>query len=214
MSNIDRSQIIALSAICLAAKQVHQIATGKEINQASFSLLLRGLMCMKPDNVFDVYSPVIDLSEGTELLLQQLSPQSTAMDIQYTRYIAGMIALANKLNKRSAALDKVQTSLQQVTRRLEHFELLDSSIIENFADTYSQVISPLGRKIKVVGEANILQQPIAQQRVRALLFAGIRAAVLWRQLGGRRRHFLLKRSLIAQQAQLFYQELSPQETNI
>ena len=41
--------------------------------------------------------------------------------------------------------------------------------------------------------ACFLQQEATAAKVRALLFAGIRSARLWRQLGGRRWHLLTKR---------------------
>ncbi len=39
-------------------------------------------------------------------------------------------------------------------------------------------------------------------RVRALLLAGVRAAVMWRQMGGKRRHILFKRKAILHSAKM------------
>jgi len=43
--------------------------------------------------------------------------------------------------------------------------------------------------------------------VRILLFAGVRAAFLWRQLGGRRWHMLFKRGTMAKGVQQLLQSL-------
>lgn len=54
------------------------------------------------------------------------------------------------------------------------------------AGIYVDVISPLGPRIQVTGSPAVLQSPQVQAKVRASLLAGIRAAVLWQQVGGGR----------------------------
>jgi high frequency lysogenization protein len=63
------------------------------------------------------------------------------------------------------------------------------------------VVSQVARKIQVAGDPDILKRPDNQHRVRAILLAGVRAAVLWRQLGGKRRHILFSRQQILDSAQ-------------
>jgi high frequency lysogenization protein len=48
-------------------------------------------------------------------------------------------------------------------------------------------------RIQVAGSAIYLQQPAIAQRIRCLLFAAIRSAFLWQQLGGTRVHLVLYR---------------------
>jgi high frequency lysogenization protein len=45
----------------------------------------------------------------------------------------------------------------------------------------------------VQGDPTHLRNPETGARIRAFLLAGIRAALLWRQCGGRRRDLLLRR---------------------
>jgi high frequency lysogenization protein len=52
----------------------------------------------------------------------------------------------------------------------------------------------------VSGEHGHLNNPAIAAKVRATLLAGIRSAVLWRQLGGRRWQLLFARSKIARAA--------------
>jgi high frequency lysogenization protein len=44
-----------------------------------------------------------------------------------------------------------------------------------------------------MGSAVYLQQAGVAARIRCMLFAAIRNAFLWRQLGGKRRHLLIQR---------------------
>jgi high frequency lysogenization protein len=53
----------------------------------------------------------------------------------------------------------------------------------------------------VSGENSYLESPDMANKVRALLLAGIRAAVLWRQCGGSRWQLLFKRRAIIKAAE-------------
>ncbi|MCP4357987.1 MAG: lysogenization regulator HflD, partial [Chloroflexi bacterium] len=76
----------------------------------------------------------------------------------------------------------IQSALQQ----LEHYDMTHVNVISNLANTYRQSISPLGPKIIIKGEQSYLSNPDNASRIRALLLAGIRAVLLWRQAGGNR----------------------------
>jgi high frequency lysogenization protein len=58
----------------------------------------------------------------------------------------------------------------------------------------------LTTKIQVAGNPEHLNVEANQKRIRALLLAGVRAAVLWRQLGGKRRQILFNRKALIQSA--------------
>lgn len=204
----QRSQTIALSAICQSAQIIQQLAKGQDYDKANFATLISGIMITSPQTVFDVYPEMEDVTNGCDLLIHQLSGQTTTKDVEVTRYIAGIMALSKRLLRSSSALERLSVSLDNIERRLEHFELTSPSVVQNFADTYREVISPLGQKIQVVGNPEILKHPDVQNKVRALLLAGVRAAVLWRQLGGQRRQFIFNRQRILQDAISFKKELT------
>ena len=56
--------------------------------------------------------------------------------------------------------------------------------------------SELGPKLQISGNPDCLKQPQVQNKIRALLLAAMRSAVLWRQLGGKRRHLVFARKAI------------------
>jgi len=208
MEKSQRAQTIALAAICQSALLIQQVAKGKMTDGDSMSCLFKGIMETNPSTVFDVYHSLADIAEGNKLMVHQLSGQTTAKDVEITRYVAGIMSLSKKLLKNNRALGKLKSGLDNIERRLEHFDLMSSSIIQNFADSYSEAVSPIGQKIQVIGNPDILRQPDIQAKVRALLLAGIRAAILWRQMGGKRRQFLFNRKQILQDAIMFNKELT------
>jgi high frequency lysogenization protein len=165
-------------------------------------------MVTNPNSVLDVFTSLDDLAEGSQLVVHQLSGQATGKDVELTRYIAGMLSLAKRLLGKPKSLAGLKDCLNDIHRRLEHFELTSPTIIQGFAEGYSKVISPIGQKIQVIGNPNVLKQENVQNQVRALLLAGVRAGVLWRQYGGQRRQFVFSRQKILQEAVLFNKELS------
>ena len=194
--NPIRSQAIALSAMCQSANMIQQVAMGKVVSSDQLTNLLHGILVTSPDTVFDVYRN------------KQLSGQAKGKDVELTRYLAGIMALSKKVLNNKESLEMLQLGIEQVERRIGHFDIDDPSIIENFADIYSKAVSPLGQKIQVIGNPDVLKQANAQNKVRALLLSGVRAAVFWRQIGGKRRQFIFSRKQILQEAVLFNKELS------
>jgi high frequency lysogenization protein len=112
------------------------------------------------------------------------------------------MALERKLAGRRDAMAQLGDRLQMLERQLDHYELLDEQMISNLASVYLDVISPIGPRIQVTGTPAMLQQTTTQHKVRALLLSGIRSAVLWRQVGGKRRHLVFGRKKMIEQAQI------------
>jgi high frequency lysogenization protein len=73
-------------------------------------------------------------------------------------------------------------------------------LIEKLAELYTQTISTLTPRIMVNGEHGHLENPVIAAKVRTALFAGIRSAFLWHQLGGNRWQLLFSRKKIANEA--------------
>lgn len=203
-----RSQTIALSAMCQSALMIQQVSKGIILDKDSMMCLFNGIIATDPKSVFDVYSSIEELTDGAKLVQFQLSGNATKKDIEVTRYLAGIMSISKKLLSNKPALSALKNKLDEVQRRLAHFELDDPSIIQNLADGYSEIISPLGQKIQVIGNQTLLQQVSVQHKVRALLLAGVRAAVLWRQMGGKRRDFIFSRKTVLKDVIAFNQELT------
>lgn len=204
----QRNQTIALAAICQAASMVCDASRGKALDKDALRQLFNGVMVTSPNSVFDVYQNIQDLRAGCNSMVKQMSGKTDNRDMELTRYIAGIMALSKKLMQSSKAQQQLSEAIDQVSRRLDHFDITSDTVASNFADGYSKAISPLGQKIQVMGDANVLTQDVVQNKIRALLLAGVRAGVLWRQMGGKRRQFIFNRKQILQDVVLFHKEIS------
>jgi len=106
--------------------------------------------------------------------------------------------LERALSAKQSSLNELGRRIDDVKRRLDHFAITDDTVVAALADIYSSVLSPLGHRIQVYGKPELLKQQLTQNNIRALLLAGLRSAVLWRQMGGKRRHFFFaKRKILA-----------------
>ena len=87
----------------------------------------------------------------------------------------------------------IEEGIEQAERQVEHFSMTHENVIAALASIYSEQISPLSPRIMVEGSDGHLSNPTNAAKIRALLLAGIRAAILWRQCGGSRLQLLFKR---------------------
>lgn len=103
-------------------------------------------------------------------------------------------------------LDEIGERLEKARHQLDHFGPSHDNLIANLADIYTQTISTFQFRIQVLGEYQYLQQNRVANQVRVLLFAAIRSATLWRQLGGSRWQLLLQRKHIVEHNQKLLDE--------
>lgn len=201
---------MAYAGVCQAATLVQQFAHKGMVDREAFAHSIRSLLVTQPDSTLDVFGNELShLKMGIETALSQTGGGNGKLDTEVGRYWISLIALSQKLNKNPEAKQQLAQRLQQVERQLSLYEddVLADQMIANLAAIYSDVISPLGNKIHVLGSQDYLVRPDIQNKIRASLLAGIRAAILWQQVGGSRWQFLFSRKKIFNQAKQFYKTL-------
>lgn len=194
MSRSLYDQTLALAGVFQAAAQVQQVAHNGQCADSSFETSMRSLFATDPDTTLDVYGGELkDLREGLTTLSSVLSQQSRPQDVEVLRYALNLIHLESKLNRNRDMMDVIGSRIDQARHTASHFGYLHSNLIANLASVYTDTISTFRMRIQVTGDPTTLQQEENAARVRALLLAGIRSAVLWRQSGGRRWQLIFSR---------------------
>jgi high frequency lysogenization protein len=189
----DSDRAIALSGIYQAASLVQQVACQGLASTDSITANIHSLFQLDANSVVDVYGGIDGVVPGLRLAHKQLSGTETR-DNEITRYLLGLIQLERKLSKHRNRLEKIRVGISNTAARLVHFPATHSNILGALADLYTENISTLKPRIMVSGEAVYLQNSDNVNRIRALLLSGVRAAMLWRQTGGRRRQLLFGRN--------------------
>ncbi|AWK83202.1 TPA: high frequency lysogenization protein HflD [Photobacterium damselae] len=201
MANTLYDRTIAFAGICQAVKLVQQVAQTGRCDNEMLTATLESILVTDPANTLAVYhSDEANLRIGLEALVKDIDNTSSGNEL--TRYLVGVMALERKLSGRRDSMAQLGDRIDLLKRQTEHFELLEEQMLSNIASVYLDIISPLGPRIQVSGTPAQLQIPQVQHKVRALLLAAIRSAVLWRQVGGKRRHLIFGRKQMVEQAKI------------
>ncbi len=149
---------------------------------------------------------------GLELLRDKLSGSGDALDVEVARYVVSMVHLAGQLSQRTDVQETIRDGIRVAERQMKFFEPDDSGVhpnlIEKLAELYVQTLSLLPPRIMVVGEHGYLVNSLVAAKIRSTLLAGVRAAFLWRQLGGRRWHLMFGRRRLVSEAKKILAELT------
>ncbi|MBX2848090.1 MAG: lysogenization regulator HflD [Acidiferrobacterales bacterium] len=169
---------IALAGIFQACKQVQTLARHGRVDEPVFDACLKSILVLDAVNTPAVYSGLSGVSLGLKMLSNGIMSSAKMEDVELFRYVMSILHLQSQLYA-----DKKAFSV--FTRDVERLSAMsDSDLVEGCSDLYRRYISNLRPQIIVQGEQNFLQRDEVPGKVRCMLFAAFRSAVLWRQIGG------------------------------
>jgi high frequency lysogenization protein len=188
----DADRVLALGGVFQAARLSRDIARTGVCDAQAFDASRETLFDFEPESVASIFGGVGGAAHGLRALNHQLERPSER-DYEVARYVVALLHLADRLMRNDLSMQNLHDDLSALARRRNHFELSDSVQNQQLSHIYQERISVLGPRIMIGGEPLHLQNPDNAARIRVALLAGIRAAVLWRQAGGRRWQLLLRR---------------------
>ena len=195
MSYSDKDRVIALAGIYQAARLVRDIARKGHCDGDMSRASLDSLFAFDSPSVAAVYGGERGAASGLRTLISQLEEPSER-DLEIARYVVALIHLADKLRS-EGKLEQIGDELEALHSRIVEFDLPRGTRIAQIEHIYQQHISEVQPQIMVRGEPLHLQNPEHAAHIRAMLFSGIRAAILWRQCGGKKLQLLFSRRRIA-----------------
>lgn len=212
MNNKYHDITIALAGVAQSAILVPQLANTGGCNNTLYQLSIKSIFNTSPLSTEDVYDGIKNIETGLTVLIQLLnSGQKEQVDI--IRYLFGTLSITSKLLKNNDALSKIDQRLKRISGLYPDMndETIDSNEDElsySLAGIYSDIVSPISTKIKVMGKIEFLQNSLVQAKVRSSLLGCVRSAILWYQVGGSRLQILFKRKSICNEAQALLQEIA------
>jgi high frequency lysogenization protein len=150
-----------------------------------------------------VFGNLSGLSRGLKTLSLTLGGNDRNPDKNITYYALSMLKLAAKLKRDHNMATLVQDRLKTTETQSRDFNLGRMSVINKIDGVYQSTISTITPRIMVQGDRTYLGDSINASKIRTLLLAGIRAAVLWRQLGGSQWKLLTSRKKYVRTANNF-----------
>ena len=207
MKHSKRDVTLALAGVFQAATLVKQIATTGMANSAVIEASLETLFKFDAASVEEVYGGVAGVGAGVRELNKQLTSSRTDRDLDITRYVISMLVLEKKLSANRPMLDQIANKLEDIRSNLEYFSLMHQNTMLKLDQLYKDTVSQLSPRIIINGEQQHLSNENNASRIRALLLAGLRSAILWRQCGGSRLSLLLNRKRYETETHLLLREL-------
>ena len=210
-SNLQ-NRTIALAALFQSIEGVNQVSNTGKVDDVLYNTCISSILEENANDAVELYGSINNLKAGLSSMLYQLgagslTPDGKPKDMESTRYALGLLHLEKKLYKNPAVFEEVIQGIQDTQKKLEFFDKEHENITASLADIYANTISNIGPKIMVQGDQTHLANPKNAAKIRALLLAGIRAALLWRQAGGTRWKLLFERGKLQQQADTFLSQI-------
>jgi len=193
-----RHLAIALAGLFQAVRLVQQTATGRYRDSTALDTCLTGLFNTDPASVETVFGDLAGLQSGLESALDQIDNRRGRRDLELTRHAVTVLYLERKLVRQPALLERIRSAIDAAREEAQSQGMARPEILASLADAYKQTVSTLRPQILVKGDPAVLAEVDNQNLIRTLLLAAIRAAVLWRQCGGRRLTLLLRRKALQQ----------------
>lgn len=192
-----QNRILALSGVFQAAELVRQIATQGSWSGYAASTCINSLFTLESSSVDEVYGGADKLNLGVETLVSVLNGEHGHVDA--LRYSVGVLQLLKHFNRDQSMQEAIGSGLKEIAQMPEQEDLQENQVTA-IANLYEQTISRLRNRIQVSGDPQHLKNPRNISWVRALLFAGLRSAVLWQQMGGGRLQLIFGRKRILEEA--------------
>jgi len=199
---------LALAGVAQAARIVDLAAKTGSWPTPFVEASIHSLFCFEPDAVDAVFGTPQGIRLGLEQLSACLSLSQDESAAQTLRYTLEMLQLEQRFAKRDDLQSIVHARLKHAAYGADNFSSSINTLTSGIAAIYQDTLSTLPYRIKITGSAQHLNSPQVADLVRSLLLCGVRAAFLWRQLGGSRFKLMLNRGDIRDTAARLARDVS------
>ena len=196
----ETDRVLALAGVFQAALLTQQAAREGSPESAAATASLESVFRIDAESVPAVFGGPGGVTLGLQELVRQLAHPGRQR-VEVARYALALLQLERKLAADTKRLEAIGDGLQvAASHRTHDAPVTDPEAVAALAEIYREQISTLSPRIMVQGDPGLLQRPETGARIRAFLLAGIRAARLWQQCGGRRWHLFVRRRALTEAA--------------
>ncbi|GAB4197473.1 MAG: high frequency lysogenization protein HflD [Wenzhouxiangellaceae bacterium] len=191
---------LALAGLFEATVLVNDIARRGYADQAGVNMCLASVLNLNPDDISEIYSRAGDLHHGLRYLISVLNGRA-----EFSEPLR-MAVTVLQLERRFRGLKRQQQALGRELDLLAGAEEAADNpaapeVVAQLADAWVQHVGSIQPRIMVNGNPLYLKSGDNQSLIRALLLSALRAATLWRQLGGGRWRLMWQRKAYLRTAQ-------------
>lgn len=193
-----KDRALALAGLLQAVQLVQQMAQTGQAESKPLAACIDSLFRFDADDTEQVYGGSAALRDGLRRVVAQLD--GDGRDAAQTRIAMNLLHLERRFVSAPGVADLVRGELDALAAQHAAAGPNDPALLAALGDAYARRISPLGPRVMVQGNPVYLAQADVVGEVRATLLAGLRSAVLWRQLGGSWWDLVLSRRRLVDEA--------------
>ena len=194
MLRVSINQTIALAGLYQSLTLLQQVAWDGESNHSCMLPTLESVTKLDIKDYLEAYGSIQSLSLGLRSLRDTLDNRQDSRVIERTRYAINLMYLETMFQSSPSTMSSLGNQIERI-KNID-YENYEEGLAEELGYLYREYISPLGPKIIVEGNPSYLKTDKYAHLIRALLLAGLRAIVLWKQANGKRWVLLFARNSI------------------
>ena len=197
--NLIEERTLALAGVLQACKQVQNLARNGRADAFDVDPSMQSILVLDAINSQAIYGGVKGVNTGLRLIKEGILNSPQLVDVEVFRYVMSVLDLQRQLYRDGEKFSQFAQAVERLSA------VQEDQYIDSCSDLYQKFISEMRPQIIVQGEQDFLQQAEIPLKIRALLLAAIRSAVLWRQKGGSRFKVLWERTRMQNSAKEFLQ---------
>jgi len=194
-------RVFALAGLVQAASLISSASSSGLVSQDTLESSINSIFVQNPGSTLDVFGGVTGVRKGLLMLRELLTNFDIAQHGRIAQYAFAIMGLERRLVTSPAIMRQLGAEIANIDEqrmlRQGDSRVIDDISIRQLGMLYESLISRIQPQIQINGNRQHLQDRSNIERIRALLLAGLRACVLWRQVGGSKWQLALnKRSMI------------------
>ncbi|WCE03763.1 high frequency lysogenization protein HflD [Pseudoxanthomonas sp. JBR18] len=198
MSAPLNERVLALAALAQSLAQVRRIAETGQSEDGAASAVLDSVFRVDAASTEAVYARASSLAPGLRLLRDYFEGQNK--DASLPRLALSVLQVERRFVRETDTVRAVSGGLEEIAPQAAERGSTHPDVLTALGTLYSDTISHLRPRVMIQGNPHYLGQPGVVSEIRAILLAAVRAAVLWRQLGGSLWDFVFSRKAMVQAA--------------
>jgi len=191
--------VISLAGMLQSTALILTLSQQGTLEKEVFTTAIHSIFMTHPTTAISVFGKLENLKLGLGQVIDLFNP-TTQTDKLFHRYLLSLMHLEKKLSQTPKLLDDVSLRLAQAKKQVAYFSIDHPTVLHNLADIYSYIVETCKFKVIILGSQRVLHAKINMEKIRILLLAGVRAAMLWRQSGGSRLQMLFRRKMLCDTA--------------
>jgi high frequency lysogenization protein len=189
----EKQRALALAALTQACALIESIAQEGKCDHALFACCMDAFFAEDYIGERVFYTGVIKAK-------RLLQGQEVAYAEHILAHSAALLTLEKKLSKQPDTLAHISTNMQRIHKQIQYFnDPYHGNILSSIAHLYGETVSQIKPSVVVRGKSEYLKEVKNKEKIRCLLFSGIRAAWVWRTHGGNTFRLIFGRKKLAQE---------------